>query len=126
VNVAKYLTFRGHLEPPLHFNLLPGSLGSIPAEMRDIAYLVDSLPAGSTWSAGGVGRYQLKVNVASMLMGGHVRVGLEDMIYYSYPEKVLATNEHLVKRIAGIAIGLGREIATPSGARAMLGLRGGK
>ena len=56
--------------------------GSVPAEMRDLVYLVDSLPHGSTWSAAGIGRYQVGVNVAAILMGGHVRVGLEDALHY--------------------------------------------
>jgi 3-keto-5-aminohexanoate cleavage enzyme len=56
-------------------------------------------------------------------MGGHVRVGLEDSIYYSYPKKDMATNEQLVKRVVRIAGELGREIATPSDAREILGLR---
>jgi uncharacterized protein (DUF849 family) len=122
VNVAKYLSKKSHLREPLHFNLLMGSLGSVPAEARDLVYMVGSLPAGSTWGAGGIGRYQLQVNVASILMGGHVRVGLEDSLYYSYPEKKLATNEMLVERVVRIANELGREIATPAEARAILGL----
>ncbi len=122
VNVAKYLASKGHLRPPLHFNLLMGSLGSVPADTRDLVYMAGSLPGGSTWGAGGIGRYQLQVNVASMLMGGHVRVGLEDSLYYSYPEKELATNEQLVERVVRIAGELGREIATPAEARAILGL----
>nr|WP_269446009.1 3-keto-5-aminohexanoate cleavage protein [Methanocella paludicola] len=122
VNVAKYLASKGHLRPPLHFNLLLGSLGSMPAEARDLVFLAGSVPPGSTWAATGIGRFQLQVNVASMLMGGHVRVGLEDSLYYSYPEKSLATNEQLVERVARIARELGREIATPAEARAILGL----
>ena len=123
INVAKYLSRKGHLHAPMHFNLMLGSLGSIPAGMADLAYLAGSIPEGSTWCAGGIGRYQLQVNTASMLMGGHVRVGLEDSIYYSYPKKDLTTNEALVARVVRIAKELGREIATPAEARAILGLR---
>ncbi len=122
INTAKYLSRKEYLKPPLHFNLLLGSLGSIPADMRDLAYLVDSLPTGSTWSATGIGRFQTQINVAAILMGGHVRVGIEDSIYYKYPEKELATNEKLVKRIVRIAQELGRDIATPKEARKILGL----
>lgn len=123
INTAKYLAKKGDLKQPMHFNLLLGSLGSIPAEMKDLVYLVDSLPPGSTWSATGIGRFQTKINVAAMLMGGHVRIGIEDSIYYNYPKKELATNEVLVKRIVGIANELGREIATPDEAREILGIR---
>jgi 3-keto-5-aminohexanoate cleavage enzyme len=103
--------------------LLLGSLGSIPADVKDLAYLVDSLPSGSTWSATGIGRFQTQINIAAILMGGHIRVGIEDSIYYKYPEKELATNEKLVKRIVRIARELGREIATPKEARKILGLK---
>jgi len=124
INTSKYLARKGVLVKPLHFNLLLGSLGSISAEMRDLVYLVDSLPPGSTWSATGIGRFQTSINTAAILMGGHVRVGIEDSIYYNYPNKELATNELLVKRILRIAKELNREIATPAEARAILNLRG--
>jgi 3-keto-5-aminohexanoate cleavage enzyme len=123
INTAKYLKMKGYLESPLHFNLLLGSLGSIPANIRDLVYLVESLPSGSTWSATGIGRFQTQINVAAMLMGGHVRVGIEDSIFYNYPKRELATNERLVKRIVGIAKEIGREIATPDEAREILGVR---
>ena len=55
-------------------------------------------------------------------MGGHVRVGIEDSIYFNYPKKELATNVKLVERIVRISKELGREIATPSEAREILGL----
>jgi len=123
INTARYLLKKGYLKPPLHFNMLLGSLGSIPADIRDLAYLVDSLPKDSTWSATGIGRFQIQINVAAMLMGGHIRVGIEDSIYYHYPSKELATNENLVKRIVRLAEELGREIATPKEAREILGLK---
>lgn len=126
INTAKYLTRNGYLAPPLHFNMLLGSLGSIPADLRDLVYLVESLPPGSTWSATGIGRFQTQINVAAILMGGHVRVGIEDSIFYDYPKKEMATNEKLVKRIVNISEELGREIATPEEARRILGLRARK
>jgi uncharacterized protein (DUF849 family) len=123
INTAKYLVKKGFLKKPLHFNLLLGSLGSMPAGVKDLAYLVESLPPDSTWAATGIGRFQTQINIASILMGGHVRVGIEDSIYYNYPRKELATNVKLVKRIVKIAKELGREIATPYEARKILGLK---
>lgn len=123
INTARYLAGKGELRAPMHFNLLLGSLGSVPANLRDLVYLVESLPPGSTWSATGIGRYQTRINVASILMGGHVRVGIEDSIYYDYPKKKLASNEILVERIIRIAEDLGREIATPTEARQIMGLK---
>ncbi|HTY90807.1 MAG TPA: 3-keto-5-aminohexanoate cleavage protein [Methanocella sp.] len=122
INTAQYLAKKGYFKAPLHFNLLLGSLGSIPADLRDHVYLVESIPRGDTWSAAGIGRYQARINVAAILMGGHVRVGIEDSIYYDYTTRELATNERLVRRIARIAKELGREIATPADARKILGL----
>ena len=123
INTAKYLASHGFLKKPLHFNLLLGSLGSMPAEIRDLCFLVDSLPPKSTWSATGIGRFQTQINAAAILMGGHVRVGLEDSIYFRYQNKELATNTKLVKRIVNLAHELGREIATPKEARKILGLK---
>ena len=122
INTSKYLASKELLKKPLHFNLLLGSLGSISAEIRDLCYLVDSLPPKSTWSATGIGRFQTQINAAAILMGGHVRVGLEDSIYFRYQNKELATNTKLVKRIVNLANELGREIATPNEARKILGI----
>lgn len=122
INTSLYLIKEGHLTYPLHFNLLLGSLGSIPAGLRDLTYLTGSIPEGNTWSATGIGRFQLGINTAAVLMGGHVRVGLEDALYYNQAKGELATNENLVKRIVRIAGEVGREIATPEEARRILGL----
>lgn len=123
IGMAKYLLDKGHLHPPLHFNLLLGTPGGFPAGLRDLSYLVDSLPEGSTWSAAGIGKYQSRVNSAAVLMGGHVRVGLEDSKYYDHRKRILATNEQLVGRIVTIANEIGREIASTQDAREILGLR---
>lgn len=123
INTAKYLAKKGYLNLPLHFNLLLGSLGSIPADFSDLVYLTKLLPPGSTWSATGIGRFQTQINVAAILMGGHVRVGIEDSIYHDYPRKELATNEKLVRRIVNVSTELGREIASPDEARRILGLK---
>jgi 3-keto-5-aminohexanoate cleavage enzyme len=122
INTAQYLARKGYLKSPLHFNLLLGSLGSIPAGMRDLVYLVDSLPEGCSWSATGIGRFQMQINAAAILMGGHVRVGIEDSIYADYTAKTLATNEKLVRKIVHIANDFGREIATPDEAREIMGI----
>jgi len=123
VNTARYLTKKNYLKKPLHFSLLLGSLGSIPAGISDLSYLIQSLPSESNWSATGIGRFQTQINVAAILMGGHVRVGVEDSIYYNYPKEELATNASLVERIVRIAKELNREIATPKETREILGIQ---
>jgi uncharacterized protein (DUF849 family) len=81
------------------------------------------LPSESNWSATGIGRFQTQINVAAILMGGHVRIGIEDSIYYNYPREELATNASLVGRIVRIARELNREIATPKETREILGIQ---
>lgn len=122
INTAKYLARRDYLRKPLHFCLLLGSLGSFPPGIGDLSYLVQSLPSESNWTATGIGRFQTQINVAAILMGGHVRVGIEDSIYYNYPEAELATNAKLVGRVVRIARELNREIATPKETRDILGI----
>jgi 3-keto-5-aminohexanoate cleavage enzyme len=123
INTAKYLVGKGLIKKPLHFCLLLGSLGSISANLSDLTFLVSSLPAECTWSATGIGRFQTQINVAAMLMGGHVRVGIEDSIYFHYPTQELATNKKLVERLVRIVKELNREIATPNDVREILGLK---
>jgi 3-keto-5-aminohexanoate cleavage enzyme len=94
----------------------------MPAGIRDLIFLVESLPEGCRWAAAGIGRFQLPVNTAAMVMGGHVRVGLEDNIYFDCEKRELATNEQLVARLAGLADELGRGVATPEQAREIIGL----
>jgi len=95
--------------------------GGITGNVRDLVYLVESIPPGSTWSVAGIGRFELPLAVAAIIMGGHVRVGFEDNIFYS--RGVLAqSNAQLVERVVRIARELGREVATPDEARKILNL----
>jgi 3-keto-5-aminohexanoate cleavage enzyme len=117
---ALSLVGKGLVEPPLHFDFVLGSRGSMPASPRNLLFLSESIPPGSTWTVAGLGRWQLPMAALAMIMGGHVRVGLEDNIYYRKGE--LATNEGLVARIARLAGELGRLIAEPDEAREILSL----
>lgn len=122
---AVRLVKKGFLESPLHFDFVMGVPGAVPGNIDDLLHLVRSIPVGSTWTVAGIGRYELPLAVHGILMGGHVRVGFEDNIYYS--KGVLAdSNAQLVERIVRIAKELGREIATPDEARRILGIGGKK
>ena len=105
---------------PLHFNFVMGLKGAIPATIDNLVHLKNTIPPGSTWTVSGIGRFQLPMCVHAIAMGGHVRVGLEDSIYFKKGE--LATNEQLVERIAHISMIMGREIASPEEARKILDL----
>lgn len=119
---ALMLVDKGLATPPLHFDFVLGSRGSLPATPKNLLFLSESVPSGSTWTVAAVGRWQLPMAVLAIVVGGHVRVGLEDNIYYRKGEP--ATNEQLVARVARIAAELGRPVATPDEARKILGLKG--
>jgi len=119
---ALVLADKGLATPPLHFDFVLGSRGSLPASPKNLLFLSESIPPGSTWTVAAVGRWQLPMAVLAIVIGGHVRVGLEDNIYYRKGE--LATNEQLVARVARIAAELGRPVATPDEARKILSLTG--
>ncbi|MDP2969113.1 MAG: 3-keto-5-aminohexanoate cleavage protein, partial [Deltaproteobacteria bacterium] len=93
---------KGLLKPPLHFQFVLGVVGGMPATAKSLLHLSEIVPVGSTWSVIGIGPGQLPMAMIAMTMGGHVRVGLEDNIFYS--RGVLAkTNAELVERIVRIS-----------------------
>jgi len=117
---AKRLAAEGLLSWPQHVDFVLGVPGGLDASVRNLVHLVDSLPPRCTWSVAAIGRDQLPLATVAVAMGGHVRVGLEDNIYYSKGR--LARNDELVARVARVAAELGRPVATPDEARALLGL----
>jgi len=117
---ARRLEKEGLLKFPQHVDFVLGVPGGLDATVANLCDLVAALPAGCTWSVAGIGRMQLPMAMAALAMGGHVRVGIEDNIYYSKGR--LATNEELVARVVRLAGELGRPVATPDEARQILGL----
>lgn len=91
------------------------------ATVENLMFLKSKLPQGSTWSAFGIGKDHLPIMYATLAMGGHIRVGLEDNVYYS--KGVKATNEMLVERAVRVVREFGKEPATPAEARQILGLK---
>jgi 3-keto-5-aminohexanoate cleavage enzyme len=120
---AQMLVDKGLAKSPLHFGFVLGSRGSLPATPRNLMFLSESIPPGSTWTVAGIGRWQLPMAMLAIVMGGHVRVGLEDNLYLGKGK--LATNEQLVARIARIAAEVGRPVASPDEAREILDLARG-
>lgn len=123
INMAKYLYKKGYIEPPFYFNILLGSIYSTQARMADLCYLVDQLPKKSIWAGAGIGIFQRVVNNASIIMGGHVRTGIEDNIWYDYEKNELTTNVKTILRLREMAKIIGREIAKPQETRKMLDLK---
>ncbi len=122
VNAAKLLIKKGWVAPPYYFNILLGSPYTAPAAVSTLSVVLADLPARSIWSLTGIGRFQLKMNVAAILLGGHVRVGLEDNLYYDTAQTRLTTNRELVERLVRIAAEFERVPATPAEVRTMLDL----
>lgn len=119
---ALQLFKEGLLPGHLHFNLVLGVPGALSACIKHLVFMRELLPAGATWTGTGIGRNQLPIALHTMLMGGHVRVGFEDSIYYT--KGVLAqSNAQLVKRIVRMAREIDRPVATPDQAREILGIK---
>ena len=108
-------------EPYLVQFVLGAQNANYPTPM-DLIHMVERLPAGSMFSTIGIGSQQLPLSALSIVLGGHVRVGLEDSLYYSRGRKA-ASNAELVDRVAALAGQLGRRVATPAEARELLSVR---
>ena len=106
---------------PMQFNFVLGVPGCTPATVQNLAWLVNSIPAGSTWTATGIGRHAFTLAAHAIAMGGNVRVGFEDNLNLEkgVPAK---SNGELVAKVVRIAKELGREIATSAEAREILSL----
>ncbi|MEW6056040.1 MAG: 3-keto-5-aminohexanoate cleavage protein [Bdellovibrionota bacterium] len=110
---------KGIIPNPSHFQFVLGTGHGISGESRNLCHMADLLPEDCSWTAAGVGRYQLPVAAQAIVMGGHVRVGLEDNVYWS--KGVLAkSNAQLVQRVSELAATLQRPVATVDEAREML------
>lgn len=125
IDMAVRLAKKGYIRQPMHFNFVMGVNGGISGTLRDLLFMKESVPEGSTFTVSGVGRCQLQMATAAILMGGHVRVGFEDNVYMSKGVP-LKSNGEMVARVAEIARLLGREIASCEEARKILGLRTAK
>lgn len=119
--VSRDLIARGLLKPPYVHQFVMGYQTSVLPTPGHLLQMLADLPRESLFFVCGIGQYQLPMTTMSILLGGHVRVGLEDNVYYSRGRK-LRGNGEAVERVAGIAESLGREIASPAEARAILGL----
>ncbi|MBZ0167126.1 MAG: 3-keto-5-aminohexanoate cleavage protein [Candidatus Omnitrophica bacterium] len=122
INYAHYLSHKGLIKPPYYFNLILGNIACAQANMLSLGLMQKELPSESIWATGGIGEFQLNMNVMSIVAGGGVRIGLEDNIYLNREKKELATNRQLIERILSISKALGREPYTHREARQVLGV----
>ena len=118
---ALRLRSMGLITDPVQFDFVMGVPGAIGTDPAHLVHMVRSLPVGSTWSVAGIARHQLTLGMIALAMGGHVRVGFEDNIYYRKGQ-LAQSNAELVARIVRIARELDRPVATPDEAREILQL----
>lgn len=125
INFAKYLEKKGLINPPFYFNLLLGNIAGAQADILHAGIMIKDLPDNSVWSLAGIGNKQLMMNSLSIAIGGGVRVGLEDNIWYDVSRTKLATNMDLIQRIHTIADANSREVMRPSEFRTLMNLEKG-
>ncbi len=119
---SRYYVKKGFLQEPVHYQFVLGAPGGSTATVENLTYLKGLLPENCTWSALGIGRGHMPIMYATIAMGGHIRVGLEDNVMYD--KDTLATgNVQLIERAARAVREFGNEVATPAEAREMLSLK---
>ncbi|WP_276274130.1 3-keto-5-aminohexanoate cleavage protein [Haloarcula litorea] len=121
LNEVHGLLDRRDLADPVYTTLIFGPGTLTPPRPRNFLNAIDNLPEGALFNTLGFGRHQLPFATMGTLLGGHVRVGLEDNVYYREGE-LATSNAQLVERVVRIADELGRDVATPDEARDILGL----
>jgi len=121
---AGYYLKKGILKAPLHFQMCMGAAGGIKASTKNLVFMksvMDEVAPGSTWSCFGVGASAMEMLYATVALGGHLRVGMEDNVMYS--KGVLAeSNAQFVTRARRIIEEYGNKVATSAEAREILGV----
>ena len=118
---AKHLLEQGLIDSPPLFQICLGIPWGAPATPRVFQTMVDELPEGCNWTGFAISAMEMPIVAQSMLLGGNVRVGLEDNLYLE--KGVLATNAQLVERARKIIESLGATVQSPAEARESLGLK---
>lgn len=120
--LAKHLISEGVLDGPGMYSFVMGLDFTMPADAETMIYMRDRLPASAQWQGFGIGRNQLPMAMLSALLGGHVRVGMEDNAFIS--KGVFAdSNAQQVRKVRRMLDDLGSTPATPQQARSILGLK---
>ncbi|MFP9061290.1 3-keto-5-aminohexanoate cleavage protein [Natrialbaceae archaeon A-chndr2] len=121
LNEVGGLLERRDLEEPVYATLIFGGGTLSPPHPRNLLNAIENLPEGALFNTLGFGPHQLPLTTMGLLVGGHVRVGLEDNVYYRRGD-LAESNAQLVARTARLAAELERPVATPAQARSTLGL----
>ena len=106
----------------MHYQFVLGAAGGMTATVENLLFLKNLIPEGSTWGALGIGKGHVPIMLATVALGGHLRVGMEDNVMFG-PGQLADSNAQLVARAADIVRIAGNDVATPDDAREILGLR---
>ena len=126
INNLAFLIKKGQIKKPVYLQFVMGILGGIPAAMGNLQFLkttAENLIGNFEWSVCAAGKDQFRMCTVGLLMGGNVRIGLEDNLYLEKGVKATSNGEH-VEKIVRIARELGIEPASPDEARGILQLKG--
>lgn len=118
---AEHYMGRGILKAPCHFQFILGAPGGVAATVEDLLTLKQRLPPGSTWAASGIGKGHVPIMLATIALGGHLRVGMEDNVFY-HRGIPAASNTQLVERAVRLLGEAGLQAASPDEARRILGI----
>jgi 3-keto-5-aminohexanoate cleavage enzyme len=121
IDNAMRIIDQGLIDAPHWFQIVLGVKGGAMATPRQLLHMAEMLPKDTPWSVCAIGRQQLPMNMMALAMGGHVRTGLEDNIYYARGE-LARSNAQLVARVVRIGREMGREAASPAETRTILGI----
>lgn len=122
IDTALRMYREGLLEESLQFNFVMGLRGGISATLRDLSFMVGSIPEGSNYTVTGVGRAQFSMAAMAIAAGGNVRVGFEDNIYID-KGTLAKSNGQMVERVVSLAKNIGRQVAAPKEAREILKIK---
>ena len=126
ISAVKYMIDRGYVDTPVHLQFVMGALSGMPATVSTLVFVYErtrEVLGNFSWSVAAVGRDQIPIGAATLAMGGHVRVGLEDSLYAGYGRLARSSAEQ-VERVVKIAEQMSIQPATPDDVRQTLGLKG--
>ncbi|MDR1946256.1 MAG: 3-keto-5-aminohexanoate cleavage protein [Desulfovibrio sp.] len=118
---ALYYQKKDLLKSPLHFQFVLGAAGGMAATVENLIFLKGLIPEDSTWSALGIGKGHLPIMYAALALGGHIRVGMEDNVFYG-KGRPASSNAEFVERAVRLVREIGKDNATPDEARLILSL----
>jgi 3-keto-5-aminohexanoate cleavage enzyme len=122
IGTCLQLAREGLIDEPLYFQFVLGVPNYARATPLQVLNMLSQIPPESPWSVTGIGRFGVDMAMTALVLGGNVRVGLEDQVYYRRGE-LATSNAQLVARVVRLAEELGRPVATPAQAREILGLK---